>query len=41
VNAINDALAPLGVELNATPATPHRILEALFAAEDRALEPAP
>jgi carbon-monoxide dehydrogenase large subunit len=36
VNAINDALAHLGVELNATPATPHRILAALFAAEDRA-----
>ncbi len=40
VNAINDALAHLGVELNATPATPHRILDAIFAAEDRALEPA-
>ena len=35
INAINDALAGLGVELNATPATPHRILDAIFAAEDR------
>jgi carbon-monoxide dehydrogenase large subunit len=29
VNAINDALAPLGAELGETPATPRRILEAL------------
>jgi carbon-monoxide dehydrogenase large subunit len=32
VNAINDALAPLGVELTECPATPRRILEALAAA---------
>ncbi len=32
VNAINDALADLGVELTATPATPRRILSALAAA---------
>jgi carbon-monoxide dehydrogenase large subunit len=28
-NAINDAIAPLGSKLNAIPATPERILEAL------------
>ena len=33
VNAINDALAPLGVEINEIPATPHRILGALMARE--------
>ena len=33
VNAINDALAPLGVELTETPATPRRILAAIEAAE--------
>jgi len=32
VNAINDALAPCGVEIGETPATPRRILEALLAA---------
>lgn len=31
VNAINDALAPLGVEITETPATPRRILAALAA----------
>ena len=36
VNAINDALAGLGVEIGETPATPKRILAAIFAAEDRA-----
>ena len=35
VNAINDALAGLGAEIGETPATPARILAALFAAEDR------
>ena len=35
VNAINDALAGLGAEVNATPATPRRILDAIFAAADR------
>lgn len=33
VNAINDALAPLGVEIGALPATPHAILSAIAAAE--------
>ena len=33
VNAINDALRPLGVEINETPATPDRILEKIVAAE--------
>jgi len=33
VNAINDALAGHGVELTQVPATPHRILEAMLAAE--------
>ena len=28
-NAVNDALAPLGVELTRTPLTPRRLLEAL------------
>lgn len=32
VNAINDALTPLGVELNQVPATPHRVLSAIFKA---------
>lgn len=31
-NAINDALAPLGVELGVSPATPRRIVEAIAAA---------
>lgn len=35
VNAINNALAPLGVELNQVPATPHRVLSAIFAAQSR------
>jgi carbon-monoxide dehydrogenase large subunit len=34
VNAINDALSPLGAELTRIPATPHRILEAIFDAQD-------
>ncbi len=36
VNAINDALRPLGAELCAVPATPKRVLGAIFDAEDRA-----
>ena len=35
VNAINDALAPMGVELNEIPATPERILAAILKAESR------
>lgn len=31
VNAINDALRPLGVEINETPATPERVLEQIVA----------
>jgi carbon-monoxide dehydrogenase large subunit len=33
VNAINDALRPLGVEINETPATPDRVLEKIVAAK--------
>ncbi len=33
INAINDALRPLGVELTETPATPNRVLEAVVAAQ--------
>ena len=36
VGAINDALHPLGAELNATPATPRRILEAIRRAREGA-----
>ena len=32
VNAINDALRPLGAEINEIPATPRRVLEAILAA---------
>ncbi|MBV8825609.1 MAG: xanthine dehydrogenase family protein [Hyphomicrobiales bacterium] len=32
-NAVNDALRPLGVEINQLPITPHRILEAVLAAQ--------
>ncbi len=35
-NAVNDALRPLGVEINQLPITPHRILEALAASRKRA-----
>ncbi|HEV2957173.1 MAG TPA: xanthine dehydrogenase family protein molybdopterin-binding subunit [Xanthobacteraceae bacterium] len=35
INAINDALAPFGVEINEMPATPQRIRAALRAAEKR------
>lgn len=35
VNAINDALTPLGVELSRIPATPERVLGAILAARDR------
>jgi aerobic carbon-monoxide dehydrogenase large subunit len=33
INAINDALAPLGAEITETPASPRRILAAILAAE--------
>jgi carbon-monoxide dehydrogenase large subunit len=33
INAINDALAPLGAEITETPASPRRILAAIIAAE--------
>ncbi|MCL6286070.1 xanthine dehydrogenase family protein molybdopterin-binding subunit [Ruegeria sp. 2012CJ41-6] len=33
LNAINDALEPLGVELNELPATPHKILSAIMDAD--------
>jgi aerobic carbon-monoxide dehydrogenase large subunit len=36
INAVNDALAPFGVEINEMPATPQRIRTALRAAEKRA-----
>jgi carbon-monoxide dehydrogenase large subunit len=36
VNAVNDALADLGVEITETPVTPRRILAALRAARERA-----
>src|SRR5690606_31028514 len=32
LNAINDALRPLGAALYTSPATPHRVLEAIFKA---------
>jgi carbon-monoxide dehydrogenase large subunit len=32
-NAVNDALRPLGVEINQLPITPHRVLEAVLAAK--------
>ena len=35
VNAINDALQPMGVELTQIPATPERVLAAILAAADR------
>jgi carbon-monoxide dehydrogenase large subunit len=35
VNAINDALAPLGAEITAVPATPRRLLAAIRAARER------
>ncbi|ARP97710.1 xanthine dehydrogenase family protein molybdopterin-binding subunit [Pseudorhodoplanes sinuspersici] len=35
-NAVNDALHPLGVEINQLPITPHRILEAIAASRKRA-----
>jgi len=34
-NAVNDALRPLGVEINQLPITPHRILEALLGARGK------
>jgi carbon-monoxide dehydrogenase large subunit len=36
INAINDALAPFGAEINEMPATPQRIRAAIHAAEQRA-----
>jgi carbon-monoxide dehydrogenase large subunit len=33
INAINDALKPLGAELGETPATPDRVLRAIIAAQ--------
>jgi carbon-monoxide dehydrogenase large subunit len=36
VNAINDALAPLGVEITESPVSPRRIVEAIEAARGRA-----
>jgi carbon-monoxide dehydrogenase large subunit len=36
VNAINDALRPLGAEIGMTPATPHRIMSAIAAAQVKA-----
>lgn len=35
-NAVNDALRPLGVEINQLPITPHRILEAIAVSRKRA-----
>jgi carbon-monoxide dehydrogenase large subunit len=35
-NAVNDALRPLGVEINELPITPHRVLTALAAARNKA-----
>jgi len=40
VNAINDALKPLGVEINETPATPKRILGAILSRAAAARAPA-
>jgi aerobic carbon-monoxide dehydrogenase large subunit len=34
-NAVNDALRPLGVEINQLPITPHRILEAVLAGKPK------
>jgi carbon-monoxide dehydrogenase large subunit len=34
VNAVNDALRPLGVELMKSPVTPYRVVEAILAARD-------
>jgi len=34
-NAVNDALRPLGVEINQLPITPHRILEAVLAGKTK------
>ena len=38
VNAINNALMPLGAEVLSVPATPQRILDAVFAAQERPTE---
>jgi carbon-monoxide dehydrogenase large subunit len=35
VNAINDALRPLGAEVDETPVTPERVLDAIAAAGAR------
>jgi aerobic carbon-monoxide dehydrogenase large subunit len=34
-NAVNDALRPLGTEINQLPITPHRVLEAVLAAQGK------
>jgi carbon-monoxide dehydrogenase large subunit len=34
INAINDALKPLGAEVSQTPATPDRVLRAIIAAKE-------
>jgi carbon-monoxide dehydrogenase large subunit len=34
-NAVNDALRPLGVAIDRLPITPHRILEAVLAAQTK------
>jgi carbon-monoxide dehydrogenase large subunit len=34
-NAVRDALAPLGVEINETPLAPHRVLAAILGADNR------
>jgi carbon-monoxide dehydrogenase large subunit len=39
-NAVNDALQSLGVEVNETPLTPRRLLEAIQRAKASASEPA-
>jgi carbon-monoxide dehydrogenase large subunit len=39
-NAVNDALAPLGVEVNETPLTPRRLLEAIARAQKTAVRSA-
>jgi carbon-monoxide dehydrogenase large subunit len=35
-NAVNDALRPLGIEINELPITPHRVLSALAVAQKQA-----
>ena len=40
-NAINDALRPLGAELNVSPVTPRRIVEAIWTAQGKTEETQP